>query len=297
MIIMSNPENDNVRNKTVINWFPGHMAKAGKEIKQQAELCDLILEIADARLPESSRNPALKNLIGRKKNVLVLNKADLTEKKDQEAWLKYYRKKGQNAAFVAAQWNMGFKDLELLLNKEIAALNEAMARRGRRSRPLRLMMVGIPNTGKSTLLNTMVGSKKARTGNKPGLTRSLQWVRTGSNWELLDSPGILWPKLEDQEAAMYLAVVGSISKDACSEEESGWYLLNWLIKHHPEVFARRYRVAALPEYPEDLLKMIAKNRGMVRKGGIREEETYTMLLKEFREGKMGRLMLELPPEE
>lgn len=282
---------------TVINWYPGHMAKAGKEIKNQAALCDLILEIADARLPESSRNPELRKYIGKKNSILVLNKADLTDKNDRDAWLRYYHGINQKAAFVAAQRRMGFRDLELLLNEEISVLNQSMAERGRRPRPLRVMMVGIPNCGKSALLNALAGSKKAKTGNKPGLTRSLQWVRTGENWELLDSPGILWPKLEDQDAAMRLAVVGSISKDACSEEESGWYLLNWLIRNHPQVFAERYKVETLPEYPEELLEIVARNRGMVRKGGIRETETYIMLLKEFREGKMGPLMLELPPEE
>ena len=281
---------------TVINWFPGHMAKAGKEIKTQAALCDLILEIADARLPESSRNPELQKLIGSKKSILVLNKSDLTEKNDREAWLRYYRSRKQKAAFVAAQKKAGLRELKDLLNEEIAALKQTMEERGRRPRPLRVMMVGIPNTGKSALLNAMAGAQKVKTGNKPGLTRSLQWVRTGENWELLDSPGILWPKLEDQDAAMRLAVVGSISKDACSEEDSGWYLLNWLIQNHPRVFSQRYQVEHLPEYPEELLEMVARNRGMVRKGGIRETETYIMLLKEFRDGKLGALMLEQPPK-
>lgn len=282
---------------TVINWYPGHMAKAGKEIKNQAALCDLILEIADARLPESSRNPELQKLIGNKKSILVLNKSDLTKKNDRDAWLRYYHACGEKVAFVAAQRKAGWKELEFLLNEEVSALNQTMASRGRKPRPLRVMMAGIPNTGKSALLNAMAGAKRVKTGNRPGLTRSLQWVRTGESWELLDSPGILWPKLENQDAAMRLAVVGSISKDACSEEESGWYLLNWLMQNHPNVFAQRYKVERLPEYPEELLEMVARNRGMVRKGGIRETETYIMLLKEFRDGKMGALMLEQPPKE
>ena len=158
------------------------------------------------------------------------------------------------------------------------------------------MMVGIPNTGKSALLNAMAGSNKVKTGNKPGLTRAVQWVRTADHLELLDSPGILWPKLDDQEAALALAAVGSISKDACPEEECGWFLLNWLMKHRPQVFAERYKVDEIPEYPEELLEAVARSRGMVRKGGIREEETYIMLLKEYRDGKLGRFMLEMPDE-
>ncbi|MDO4541679.1 MAG: ribosome biogenesis GTPase YlqF [Bacillota bacterium] len=279
---------------TVVNWYPGHMAKAGKEVKKQVALCDLILEIGDARLPESSRNPELKKIIGNKKTVFVINKADLTEKPDRDKWLAYYEEKGVTAVFVAARKKMGFKELNMVLDKEIKALNAAMVERGRRPRPLRVMMVGIPNTGKSALLNALAGSNKVKTGNKPGLTRAVQWVRTGDNWELLDSPGILWPKLEDQEAALKLAVVGSISKDACPEEESGWYLLNWLISNKPRVFQERYKVSSIPEYPEELLEMVARSRGLVRFGGIRELETYIMLLKEFRDGKMGRLMLELP---
>lgn len=279
---------------TVINWFPGHMAKAGRQVKEQAALCDLILEIADARLPRSSRNPQLKEYTGKKPTVLVLNKADLTEKSEQEKWLSYFRSQEQPAVFVAARKKQGMKDLDRFLEAEYQRLSDYLTARGRRPRPLRIMMVGIPNTGKSALLNAMVGSNKVKTGNKPGLTRSVQWIRTADHQELLDSPGILWPKLEDQEAALALAAVGSISKDACPEEECGWFLLNWLMNHKPEVFAERYKVEEIPEYPEELLEMVARNRGMVRKGGIREEETYIMLLKEFRDGKLGKFMLEMP---
>lgn len=279
---------------TVINWFPGHMAKAGRQVKEQAALCDLILEIADARLPRSSRNPQLKQYTGKKPTVLVLNKADLTDKKEQEKWLSYFRSQDQPAVFVAARKKQGMKELNQFLEAEYQRLSDYLVARGRRPRPLRIMMVGIPNTGKSALLNAMVGSNKVKTGNKPGLTRSVQWIRTADHQELLDSPGILWPKLEDQEAALALAAVGSISKDACPEEECGWFLLNWLMNHKPEVFAERYKVEEIPEYPEELLEMVARNRGMVRKGGIREEETYIMLLKEFRDGKLGKFMLEMP---
>ena len=279
---------------TVINWFPGHMAKAGRQVKEQAALCDLILEIADARLPRSSRNPQLKQYTGKKPTVLVLNKADLTDKSEQEKWLSYFRSQDQPAVFVAARKKQGMKELNQFLEAEYQRLSDYLVARGRRPRPLRIMMVGIPNTGKSALLNAMVGSNKVKTGNKPGLTRSVQWIRTADHQELLDSPGILWPKLEYQEAALALAAVGSISKDACPEEECGWFLLNWLMNHKPEVFAERYKVEEIPEYPEELLEMVARNRGMVRKGGIREEETYIMLLKEFRDGKLGKFMLEMP---
>lgn len=281
---------------TVINWFPGHMAKAGRQVKEQAALCDLILEIADARLPQSSRNPQSKQYTGKKPTVLVLNKADLTERQEQEKWLAHFKAKGQPAVFVAARKKQGFKELNMFLEAEYQKLTDYLTARGRRPRPLRIMMVGIPNTGKSALLNAMVGENKVKTGNKPGLTRSVQWIRTADHLELLDSPGILWPKLEDQEAALALAAVGSISKDACPEEECGWFLLNWLMKNRPAVFEERYKVKVedIPEYPEELLEMVARNRGMVRKGGIREEETYIMLLKEFRDGKMGRFMLEMP---
>ena len=289
-------KNNNVESfpKVSINWFPGHMAKAGRQVKEQAALCDLILEIADARLPRSSRNPQLKQYTGKKPTVLVLNKADLTDKSEQEKWLSYFRFQDQPAVFVDARKKQGMKDLNQFLEAEYQRLSDYLTARGRRPRPLRIMMVGIPNTGKSALLNAMVGSNKVKTGNKPGLTRSVQWIRTADHQELLDSPGILWPKLEDQEAALALAAVGSISKDACPEEECGWFLLNWLMKHKPEVFAERYKVEEIPEYPEELLEMVARSRGMVRKGGIREEETYIMLLKEFRDGKLGKFMLEMP---
>ncbi len=278
-----------------INWYPGHMAKAGRQIKEQASLCDLILEIGDARLPRSSRNPQLKQLIGNKPSLLVLNKADLTGDEEQRRWLAFFRDRKQPAVFAsAARKKKGLKDLDQYLDREYRALCERLKERGRRPRPLRIMIVGIPNSGKSALLNAMVGANRVKTGNKPGLTRSLQWVRSGDHLELLDSPGILWPRLDDQNAALALAAVGSISRDACSEEDCGWFLLNWLKDQRPEVFRERYRVEEMPEHAEELLEQIARNRGMVRKGGIREEETYIMLLKEYREGKLGKFMLELP---
>ena len=279
---------------TVINWFPGHMAKAGRQVKEQASLCDLILETADARLPVSSRNPQLKQYTGNKPVLLVLNKADLTDKAEQALWLDHFKSQDQPAVFVAARHKQGFKELNQHLDAEIKKLHEYLANRGRRPRPLRIMILGIPNTGKSALLNAMAGANKVKTGNKPGLTRAVQWVRTNENLELLDSPGILWPKLDDQEAALRLAAVGSISKDACPEDECGWYLLNWLMEKRPRVFKERYNIETIPAYPEELLELVAKARGMVRKGGIREEETYIMLLKEFRDGKLGKFMLEMP---
>lgn len=282
---------------TVINWFPGHMAKAGKAIKEQAALCDLILEIADARLPLSSRNPQLKQYIGNKPSILLLNKADLTETVDQNQWLRYFENSNQQAVFIAAVKKIGFREMNKLLDVKYQEISEYLISRGRKPRPLRIMMLGIPNTGKSALLNAMVGKNKVKTGNKPGLTRSVQWVRTSEHFELLDSPGIMWPKLENQDVALALAAIGSISKDACSEEESGWFLLNWLIKNKPYVFFDRFGINVIPEYPEELLVEIAKSRGLVRKGGIREEETYRMLLKDFRDGKMGKIMLEGPADE
>ena len=282
---------------TVVNWYPGHMAKAAKAVKTQAALCDLILEIADARLPESSRNPDIGKYTGNKRTILVLNKCDLTEKADRERWLQYYSDRGQDAVFIAATRKEGFRELHALLQKDIDALDAKMVARGRRPRPLRAMMVGIPNTGKSALLNAMVGKSRVKTGDKPGLTRALQWVRTGQNWELLDSPGLLWPKLEDQEAAVKLAVLGSISKEGCSEEESGHYLLCWLLKHAPQALAARYKLSELPEEPEEALAAVAKSRGLLLSGGrVKEHETYILLLKEFRSAALGKFMLELPEE-
>lgn len=282
---------------TTIHWYPGHMAKAAKEIKKQAALCDFILEIGDARLPVSSRNPVLATLIGQKPRLLILNKADLTERSQREAWLRYYGRIGQEAVFLSAIGNLGFPDLYRLLQAESARLHAHLRERSRRPRPLRMMMVGIPNTGKSALLNALAGQKRARTGNQPGLTRALQWVRSGEDWELLDSPGLLWPKLEDQEAALKLAVIGSLSKEGCSEEESGWYLLNWLIREDPASLQTRYKLAELAAEPADILTQIAQNRGLLLRGGhVKEHETYTLLLKEFRAGLLGRHILEKPEE-
>ncbi len=281
---------------TVVNWYPGHMAKARKGLKEQIAIADLVIETADARLPIASRNPELGALLGKKPSVLILNKADLVEKADAKAWLDWYRNRGETALFVSAIEKNGLRDLKALLAEKAEILNEEMAARGRRPRPLRLVVAGIPNSGKSAVLNALIGQRKVKTGDRPGLTRALQWVRSGENWEILDSPGLLWPRLEDQDAAIKLAVVGSISKDAYGEEQSGWYLLNWLRQNKPGVFKNRYQIETLPEHSEDLLAEIGKRRGLLSGGGkIRERDAYILLLKEFRSGVLGKICLEKPP--
>ncbi len=283
---------------TVVNWYPGHMAKARKGLKEQVSLADLVLETGDARLPIASRNPELHDILGRKPSLLLLNKADLIEKSAAKDWHDWYESRGEKSVFIAATQKSGMKELKDLLAQETARLNLEMASRGRRPRPIRLIVAGIPNTGKSAVLNALVGSNKVKTGDRPGLTRALQWVRCDENWEILDSPGILWPKLEDQEAAMKLAVVGSISKDAYSEEESGWYLLNWLKENEPKAFERRFQITELPRHSEELLLEIGRKRGLLQAGGhIRERDAYILLLKEFRSGALGKICLEKPPAE
>ncbi len=283
---------------TVVNWYPGHMAKARKGLKEQVSLADLVLETGDARLPIASRNPELHDILGRKPSLLVLNKADLIEKSTAKVWLDWYESRGEKSVFIAATQKSGMKELKDLLAQETARLNQEMVSRGRRPRPIRLIVAGIPNTGKSAVLNALVGSNKVKTGDRPGLTRALQWVRCDENWEILDSPGILWPTLEDQEAAMKLAVVGSISKDAYSEEESGWYLLNWLKENEPKAFERRFQITELPRHSEELLLEIGRKRGLLQAGGrIRERDAYILLLKEFRSGALGKICLEKPPTE
>lgn len=283
---------------TVVNWYPGHMAKARKGLREQVALADLVLETADARLPIASRNPELREILGRTSSVLVLNKVDLIAKSEAANWLAWYQTQGEKAVAIAATQKSGMKELKELLAREAAVINDGMLRRGRKPRPIRLIVAGIPNSGKSALLNALVGSNKVKTGDRPGLTRALQWVRCGNNVEILDSPGILWPKLTDQEAALKLAVVGSISKDACDEEESGWYLLNWLKDNAPDVFTRRFGIEAIPEYSEDLLAAIGRKRGLLQSGGqVRERDVYILLLKEFRAGTLGKLCLEKPPLE
>ncbi|MDR3589676.1 MAG: ribosome biogenesis GTPase YlqF [Negativicutes bacterium] len=279
-----------------INWYPGHMAKARRMIIEQIKLVDVVIELLDARIPQSSANPVIDAVVAAKPRVVVLNKADLAEAVWTERWLAHFQALGRPAIAVETISGAGTK---LLTSRVEAAAREKMARlsaKGILPRAVRAMILGIPNVGKSSLINRLLGTATVRTGDKPGVTRGQQWLKVGKNLELLDTPGVLWPKLEDQEVAFKLAITSAISDDAFDLEDVATRLLILLRESYSDRLTERFKLDnPLPEAPDELLDRIGERRGCLRGGGqIDRERARRLLLAEFREGKMGRFTLDYP---
>jgi len=280
-----------------IHWFPGHMAKAQRMIREQLRLVDVAIELLDARIPAASANPVIDEIVGDKPRVVVVNKADLADPEGTERWLAFFRGKGREAVAVESLTGAGTKQLAARVEKAAAAMLARLAAKGIRPRAVRAMILGIPNVGKSSLINRLLGSATARTGDKPGVTRGQQWLKIGRNLELLDTPGVLWPKLEDQEAAFRLAVTGAISDEVFDREKVVGKLLAMLRADYPDRLAARYNLAAgtLPEDGHELLAAVGAKRGCLRSGGaIDYEKAGRIVLADFRDGKLGRFTLDLP---
>jgi ribosome biogenesis GTPase A len=283
-----------------IHWFPGHMAKAQRMIREQLRLVDVAIELLDARIPAASANPVIDEIVGDKPRVVVLNKADLADPEGTERWLAFFRGKGREAVAVESLTGAGTKQLAARVEKAAAAMLARLAAKGIRPRAVRAMILGIPNVGKSSLINRLLGSATARTGDKPGVTRGQQWLKIGRNLELLDTPGVLWPKLEDQEAAFRLAVTGAISDEVFDREKVVGKLLTMLRADYPDRLTARYNLAAgtLPEDGHELLAAVGAKRGCLRSGGaIDYEKAGRIVLADFRDGKLGRFTLDLPNSE
>ncbi len=280
-----------------IHWFPGHMAKAQRMIREQLRLVDVAIELLDARIPAASATPVIDEIVGDKPRVVVLNKADLADPEGTERWLAFFRGKGREAVAVESLTGAGTKQLAARVEKAAAAMLARLAAKGIRPRAVRAMILGIPNVGKSSLINRLLGSATARTGDKPGVTRGQQWLKIGRNLELLDTPGVLWPKLEDQEAAFRLAVTGAISDEVFDREKVVGKLLTMLRADYPDRLTARYNLAAgtLPEDGHELLAAVGAKRGCLRSGGaIDYEKAGRIVLADFRDGKLGRFTLDLP---
>ncbi|MDR3563832.1 MAG: ribosome biogenesis GTPase YlqF [Negativicutes bacterium] len=281
-----------------INWYPGHMAKAQRMIREQLKLVDVVIELLDARIPISSANPVIDSIVGDKPRVVVLNKADLAELQWTERWLAALHAAGRPTTTVETLSGAGIK--QLISRVEDAAKEKLakLAAKGIRPRPIRAMILGIPNVGKSSLINRLLGTATVRTGDKPGVTRGQQWLKVGKNLELLDTPGVLWPKLEDQEVAFRLAITSAISDDAFDLEDVVAKLVLLLGANYPSRLIERYNLSGpLPEEADDLLTLIAEKRGCLRGGGMVDfDRTRRIVLAEFREGKMGRFTLDYPEE-
>ena len=282
---------------TIIQWYPGHMAKAKKNMEQDIVTVDLSIVVLDARIPFSSYNPDFNKILKKKPILVVLNKADLANPAATKEWIKYYEKKDILAVAMNSQKKQGMQEL---MKKAVAAAEPVMQRleaRGRRRRPVRAMVVGSPNTGKSTLINAIMPKATSKTGNKPGVTRGKQWVRINDKIELLDTPGVLWPKFENPKVAFALAVTGAISNDVYDTYEVSLRLIDWLQANSPNALSGRFKIEiADNDSPEVILEKIGKARGMLAAGGVvRVEDAARILLAEFRNGKLGRFTLDKMP--
>lgn len=277
-------------------WYPGHMTKAKRMMQENIKLIDLVIELVDARIPLSSRNPDIDELGKNKARLVLLNKADLAEDKWNDAWEEYFKKKGFSVVKVNSRKGGGIKSIQGVIREACAEKIERDRKRGILNRPVRAMVVGIPNVGKSTFINALAGKACAKTGNKPGVTKGKQWIRLNKQVELLDTPGILWPKFEDQEVGLKLAFIGSIKDEVLQTEELAAELIHFLRTAYPEVLADKYDI----EMDEDdyvVLNRIAKSRNCIVRGNeLDTEKAALLLLDDFRNGKLGRLTLEYPQE-
>nr|WP_294679907.1 ribosome biogenesis GTPase YlqF [uncultured Blautia sp.] len=277
-----------------VQWYPGHMTKAKRQMQEDIRLIDLIIELVDARVPLSSRNPDIDDLGRNKARMILLNKADLADERQNRAWMEYFKKKGFYAVSIDSRNKGSMKAVSAAITEACKEKTERDRKRGIKNRPVRAMVAGIPNVGKSTFINTFAGRACAKTGNKPGVTKGKQWIRLNKSVELLDTPGILWPKFEDQNVGIRLAYIGSIKDDILNMEELAINLIGYLQEYYPEVLVSRYELSE-GLTPLEVLTGIAKARGCIKKG---EELDYSkaslLLLDEFRSGKLGRITLEFP---
>lgn len=275
-----------------IQWYPGHMTKARRQMQEDIKLIDLVIELLDARVPLASRNPDIDELAKGKARLILLNKADLADPTATSSWKDYFKKQGCFVVTLDARSRKNMNEITDVIMEACAKKIERDRARGIKNRPVRAMVVGIPNVGKSTFINSYAGKASAKTGNKPGVTKGKQWIRLNKNVELLDTPGILWPKFEDPDIGLHLACVGSIKDELLHAEELSMVLMSIIRKHYPGTLANRYGLAEGIDTAQ-MLAQIADGRNCVLRGG---EPDYTkaarILIDDFRSGTLGRISLE-----
>ena len=280
-----------------INWYPGHMKKTRDLVRNNLKLVDVVVELLDSRIPFSSRNPDIDNLAGNKPRVVILNKCDLADRAKLDKWIKYYKDRGIKAIPVDTLKGVGLNKLVDECRNAVKDKMDALKEKGRKERPIRIMIVGIPNVGKSSIINKLTGRKSTVTGDRPGVTKGKQWVRLKGNLELLDTPGILWPKFEDQKIALNLAFTRAIKDEILDIDTLGLKFIEKMSDIEPEKLKARYKLDSLGEEPLETMEMIGRKRGFIL---WRNELDYTRIAKtvlnEFREGKLGQITLEVPED-
>ena len=279
-----------------IQWFPGHMTKAKRMMETQIKLVDVVVEMLDARIPRSSTNPMLVNLLGGKPKVIALNKVDMADNAKTELWLQKFKNSDIPVCKVDCATGKGVKQLIGLIQTAAKPVIDKWLKKGVRNRPIRVMIVGIPNVGKSTLINRLVGKNKVVAADKPGVTKGQQWITIAKGLELLDTPGVLWPKFEDKEVGFCLAITGAIKEDVFDREQASELLLARLMEAYPQELKNKYTIDfENRENVKDVMAKIAAARGCLKAGGLYDlDNVYQLVLRDFRSGRMGRFTMDEP---
>ena len=292
--------------KSSFNWFPGHMAKTRRQIAEDLKMIDVVVEILDARIPMPSQNPDIRQITQNKKKIIVLNKYDLTDKNKTERWIEYITQKGQKVVLADSLTGKGVNETVRQIQKVMEEDMQKMADKGRIGRKIRTMIVGIPNVGKSSFINRISKKTSAEVGNKPGVTKQKQWIRINEKIELLDTPGVLWPKFESQKVAMNLAITGTIKDDILDLVEVAYTLTKFMLENYKENLLQRYSLEekkideilqqdqAENENIYEIMQLIGRRRGAILGGNIDDERTAKLILDDFRSGKLGKITLEIP---
>lgn len=283
----------------MIQWYPGHMAKAKRIVKKDLKLVDIVVEVVDARVPLSSQNPDLRELINEQTKLTVLNKKDLADQKLNQKWISYFdNKRDEEAVLLNSLTGEGVSELKSVLNNSYDQIAAKLAKKGRNPRPLRAMIIGIPNVGKSALINLLAGSNIASIGNKPGVTRGRQWVKVGEKIRLLDTPGILWPKFSNEDQAYKLALTGAVDNDIFDFELAAYKLIQFILEIDKKILLAAYDLDYLEPHPYDILADIARKRGCLMTGGkVDRNRAAGIIINDFRDGKLGQISLEKPTKE
>ena len=274
--------------KTSINWYPGHMAKTKREISEKLNLIDIVFEVIDARIPISSKNNEITKLIGNKPRILVMTKSDLCDEDITIKWKQFYEKEGYKVVLVDLLHDKNLNSILNITNELVKDINDKRKQKGLKPRRVRILILGIPNVGKSTLINRLVGKKVTNVGNRPGVTKSLEWIRVNNVLELLDTPGILWPRLEGENIALNLASMTAIKEEILDKESVAIYIINTMLKKYPDRIIERYKLTDTSDIVE-ILDQIGKKIGAIRNGETDYEKVYTIILKDLREGFLGRV--------